>query len=101
VTSQQAERYGAELVAEVNAYFDAPPADADGDDRDPKADYARRLAELREKHPRAYEPWTDDEDAELTQLVATGGEVKDIAAKLQRQQTAIRSRIEKLARTPA
>ena len=62
----------------------------------PKSDHERRLAELREKHPRAYQPWNDEEDARLLQLVAEGADVKDIATALERQRTAITSRIEKL-----
>ena len=77
----------------MNAYLDdAPVSSAD----DTKSDHERRLAELRQKHPRAYEPWSDEEDARLTQLVAAGTDVKDIATELERQRTAIASRIEKL-----
>lgn len=93
VPSEQAERYGNEIVAVVNAYLDEAPAEAA---RDTKSDFDRRRAELRTKHPRAYEPWSDEEDARLTQLVAAGADVKDIATALERQRTAITSRIEKL-----
>ena len=93
ITPQQVERFGAEIIATVNAYLDdAPTSSAD----DTKSDHERRLAELREKHPRAYQPWNDEEDARLLQLVAEGADVKDIATALERQRTAITSRIEKL-----
>ncbi len=91
-TPDQAERYGAEIVAVVNAYLDGAPGGA----LDTKSDHARRLAELREKHARAYEPWSDEEDARLMQLVAAGTDVKEIAIALERQRTAIASRVEKL-----
>ena len=56
----------------------------------------RRVEELRRTHPRAYEPWTDDEDARLRDLVTAGAHLNDIAATLERQRTAIRSRMDKL-----
>ena len=94
ITAQQADRYGTEIAAAVNAYLDdaAAPEAA----RDTKSDHERRIAELRTKHPRACEPWTDEEDARLVQLVAAGTDVKEIATALERQRTAISSRIEKL-----
>jgi ribonuclease D len=93
ITPQQVDRYGAEIIATVNAYLDdAPTSSAD----DTKSDHERRLAELREKHPRAYQPWSDEEDARLLQLVAEGADVKDIATALERQRTAITARIERL-----
>jgi hypothetical protein len=50
---------------------------------------------LHEAYPRAYEKWTDEEDAKLEQLVRSGRPVNDVAAQLQRQPGAIRSRIAK------
>jgi DNA-binding NarL/FixJ family response regulator len=55
-----------------------------------------RMARIRAKHPRAYEKWSEEEDQQLQQLVQAGVRAKDIAAQLQRQPSAIRSRIEKL-----
>jgi hypothetical protein len=57
--------------------------------------YEQRLAQIREAYPRAYEKWTDREDATLEKLVRSGQSVDDIAAQLQRQPSAIRSRIVK------
>ena len=57
---------------------------------------AYTLAEKRERHPRAYEKWTDIEDAELRKLVRSGETVARIAGQLQRNRSAIRSRIMKL-----
>ena len=93
ITPAQADRYGAEIVAAVNAYLDDAPQSSTGDT---KTDHERRLAELRVKHPRAYQPWTDDEDAQLLQLATSGTDVKDIATQLERQRTAITARLEKL-----
>ena len=55
--------------------------------------YEERLAKIRKVYPRAYEKWTDEEDAKLTQLVRSGCSVDEIAAQLQRHQSAIRSRM--------
>ena len=60
------------------------------------SDYAARLAQIRQAYPRAYEKWTDQEDAELTQLVRSGTSTKAIASQFKRQPSAIRSRIVKL-----
>jgi hypothetical protein len=60
------------------------------------ASYAERLAKIREKHPRAYEKWSDEEDVRLTALFQSQRPVKEIAATLQRQPGAIRSRLVKL-----
>lgn len=59
-------------------------------------DYTERLADIRQAHPRAYEKWSDEEDARLAQLVHEGISVKNIADLLHRQASAIRSRITKL-----
>ncbi len=56
----------------------------------------QRLNRIRAKHPRAYEKWGEEEDRQLRQLVQAGVKEKDIAAQLQRQPSAIRSRMEKL-----
>jgi hypothetical protein len=53
-------------------------------------------ADVRSKHPRAYQKWEPDEDARLAQLVQSGRSVQAIADLLQRQPSAIRSRMDKL-----
>lgn len=59
-------------------------------------DYAERLDQVREVHPRAHEKWSPREDAELAQLVAGGETVGTIAVRLRRQPGAIRARMMKL-----
>lgn len=59
------------------------------------SDYQERMAEVRRDHPRAYEPWTDEEDATLVRLSQAGRTVDEIAAQLQRQPSAVRSRMQK------
>jgi DNA-binding NarL/FixJ family response regulator len=55
--------------------------------------YEERLAKIRQVHPRAYEKWTEEEDAKLAQFVQSGYSVDEIASQLQRQPGAIRSRM--------
>jgi len=58
--------------------------------------YQERLARIRFKYPRAYEPWDEEEEMKLRIMVVDGCAVNDIAQVLQRQPSAIRSRIRKL-----
>ena len=60
-----------------------------------RVDYQERMDKIRRDHPRAYEPWTDEEDASLVRLAQAGRTVDEIAAQLQRQPGAIRSRMQK------
>jgi DNA-binding NarL/FixJ family response regulator len=57
--------------------------------------YEQRMAEIRQTHPRAYEKWSDEEDATLKKLFQSGSNAKEIANKLKRQPSAIRSRLAK------
>lgn len=63
---------------------------------EPDPAYQARLAAIREKHPRAYEKWTDQEDAELRSLHEGGSSTNSMAAHFQRQPSAIESRLGKL-----
>jgi hypothetical protein len=54
------------------------------------------LDEIRRMPPRAYEKWSESEEAWLLQLARSGLSVPQIAALLQRQRSAIRSRMKKL-----
>ena len=58
--------------------------------------YEERLSRVRESHTRAYDRWTPSEDAELARLAAMGESVEEISARLQRQPSAIRSRMTRL-----
>jgi hypothetical protein len=49
----------------------------------------------REKHARAYEPWTEKEDAKLQKSFEDGKSIGHIAQALRRQPSAIRSRLAK------
>ncbi len=54
-----------------------------------------RLDRLREKYPRAYLPWHKEEDVRLMELHVEGKKVNIIAEILERQPSAIRSRLAK------
>jgi hypothetical protein len=58
--------------------------------------YEVRLDLIRQAHPRAYDKWSDEEDDRLRRLVGVQTPVKEIARILQRQPSAIRSRLVKL-----
>ncbi len=47
-------------------------------------------------YPKAYAPWSAADDAELTAMHAAGVGKKELAARFQRQPSAIRSRLAKL-----
>ena len=57
---------------------------------------AYRIADIRTKHARAYERWTDTDDDHLRRYIGDGLSVAQIAHRLERQRSAIRSRITKL-----
>lgn len=56
------------------------------------------LDTIRQEHPKAYEKWTDEEDARLVTLFKQGDTILTIARLLQRQSGAIRSRLVKLGK---
>ena len=58
--------------------------------------YVERLETIRRDNPRAYEKWTDEEDAQLRQLFQSQTPQKEIARILHRQPSAIRSWMVKL-----
>ncbi len=62
---------------------------------EPRRQSPPRIAEIKQKNPRAYEPWTAEEDAQLAQELAEKKPLAEIAAAHQRQPSAIRSRIER------
>jgi len=71
----------------------APPAAA----TDAGSFHDARIAEARKLHPRAFERWTDEEDARLRGLIESGRTVDDIVGDLQRQPNAVLIRAQRLA----
>jgi hypothetical protein len=57
---------------------------------------AYHVEEIRQSHPHAYEKWTAEDDERLRRLFREGKNVNELAAALQRQPGAIRSRLGKL-----
>lgn len=56
----------------------------------------RTLRQIRQRHARAYEKWTDAEESRMLQLIRQGYTIARIAGVLQRQRSAIRGRIARL-----
>ena|SRR5687768_13526841 len=63
---------------------------------EPQSDYDQRMAAIKAKHPRAYEKWTMQEDAELKSMSARRASQDELAKHFKRQPSAILSRLEKL-----
>jgi len=96
------QRYGAGVLGVVRAYiveYGAPrrteqPLAAPTQQRSYQEE---RIAEARKEHARAYERWSDEEDARLRGLIESGRGVESIVAELQRQPNAIVMRAQRLA----
>ncbi|HWE95931.1 MAG TPA: hypothetical protein VG269_18355 [Tepidisphaeraceae bacterium] len=58
-----------------------------------------QVVDIRKSYPRAYEKWTQEEHDRLRTLIDRGLTVAQISHRLQRQRSAIRSRIIKLELT--
>lgn len=54
-----------------------------------------RLEKMREKHPNAYRPWTNEQDATLKESFLAGVSVKDLSKKLGRHEKSILLRLQK------
>lgn len=63
-----------------------------------ETNYHDRIAGIKTRHPRAYEKWTEGEDAELLAMCEDGSSIETISKRFQRQPSAIRSRLAKLDR---
>lgn len=55
-----------------------------------------RLARIRATYPRAYERWISSEEEQLIQILRAGHLTNQIPDKLQRQPSAIRSRLKRM-----
>jgi ATP-dependent DNA helicase RecQ len=95
-------RYGAaflDLITahDVEAGGDSRPHTAQPSPPLPPSAQDERLETIRRQHPRAYEKWTPEEDADLLSLYAAGTQLTGLVAHFQRQPSAIRSRLERLS----
>ena len=57
---------------------------------------AYNIKEIRQKYPKAYEKWTDNEDIHLKNEFNQGKKINELADIFQRKPGAIRSRLQKL-----
>ncbi len=53
--------------------------------------------EKRQSHPKAYQKWTPEDDQRLCDEFANGSSISELAELLQRQESAIQSRLKKLS----
>lgn len=84
-----------DLVGQIQNARGASP-NLDVTDARPDEPYAQRMAKIRTQYPRAYEKWTEDEDADLQRRHAEGASLRELAALLGRQPGAIESRLRRL-----
>jgi hypothetical protein len=96
------QRYGSGVLGVVRAYiveYGAPKrATQSAAIESPARSYQdERIAEARKQHARAYERWTDDEDARLRGMIESGRGVDDIVSELERQPNAIMMRAQRLS----
>jgi len=61
-----------------------------------KKDYYATMEQVKKESPNAYNPWTKQEEEQLTKLYKEGKKINEIAILLQRQQGGIRSRLKKI-----
>jgi len=61
--------------------------------------HCARLKRVKERYPRAYERWTEAEDASLKQMFAEHHSAREMAEALSRQPSAVHSRLVKLGLT--
>ena len=92
------EQYGDDFLAAICEYGSENPHQSMATETVRKADFTAdgKLDEIRRSYPRAYEPWTNQEEQELERLYNDGRDVEEIAAVLGRQPSAIRSRLNRI-----
>ena len=96
------ESYGEAFLAVIRDYSASTPTNATihasprSNDNTEAFIGTDRLAEVRQEYPRAYEPWTTEEEQQLEQFYNAGLSVAEIAERLGRQLGAIQSRLNRL-----
>jgi ribonuclease D len=95
-------RYGKAFLEVVNGQDMRATEDIRPDEAPPpsalaSSAYEERLATIKQGHARAYEKWTQEEDADLLSLYAAGTPLSQLSAHFERQPSAIRSRLAKLS----
>lgn len=72
-----------------------PPLDKKGEASSDKSNIYN-VHDIRKKYPRAYEPWTEEEDEKLIFEYKSGKTIEELIELLGRQRGGIKSRLEKL-----
>ena len=93
------QRYGDEFLAEINRHLRGTAIERpvpSSDSRVERNEKGYDKEAIRSKYPRAYEPWTDEEERELSRLVSTGRDVSELSQTLGRQPGAIESRLRRM-----
>lgn len=58
--------------------------------------HQEKLDKILQRHPRAYEKWSHDEEQRVLELYKLGKTMREISAAVQRQPTAIKNRLNRL-----
>lgn len=58
--------------------------------------YKEKLDKIVERHPRAYDIWTREEEQRIIELYRNGKTLREIAAVVQRQPSAVKNRLDRL-----
>lgn len=86
-----------EVTAAIRARRETvPPNESTSIETRKEASPQDRLQAIRQKHKRAYEPWTTDEEEELVEKYTAGESIQVLAEHFGRQPGAIRSRLQRL-----
>jgi hypothetical protein len=84
-----------EALRSVAGYLGALPVEPAGAQAEPPAK-TYTVAGIRQRHARAYEPWSAAEDERLRQRRGEGADLVALATEFQRKPSAIRSRLMRL-----
>jgi ATP-dependent exoDNAse (exonuclease V) alpha subunit len=61
----------------------------------PKSSWADKLAYMRQKHPNAYKPWSEDDDKKLVSQFSNGKNIIELSHVLGRHSGSIKARLQK------
>ena len=95
------EQYGDDFLTVIRKYAVQTQTQLEKDTGGSDFLDSNRLELVRREHPRAYEPWSNAEEQELERLHSIGLNAAEIAAQLERQPGAIRSRLNRMGNDDA
>ncbi len=85
-----------EPVREPDWVYDGP-GEPDWDGEAASTDERPGIGEIRERHPKAYDRWTPQAEAEMVAAYLAGRSIDQLAVDFERQPSAILRRLEKVA----